>query len=344
MCSAPAQRPDAAPPGGWRVVSDREAPLWAPAPDRVRRHAARRVHALRRRPGCRRTRTSPATPRSTRGRCASRRPSGRAVWDFAGVRGHPRERSGRRAGRAVLEDALLPRRHPQRGRGAPRAIRTTTWRSSSPARTACAARSPAPSCTRWCHGVQQALRAAGVGPGDRVAAWMPNAPETYALMLAAASLGAVFSSTSPDFGVEGVVDRFGQIEPTVLVAADAYRYGGQAVRLPRAPGGDPRPAPVGRDRRGARVRGRRAGRSAAVRDAVTWSDWLAPHAAAAGRVRARCRSTTRGTCCSRRAPPARRSASSTGPAACCSSTCPSSSSSATSAPATGSATSRPRAG
>ena len=75
--------------------------------------------------------------------------------------------------------------------------------------------------------VQQALRAAGVGPGDRVAAWMPNAPETNALMLAAASLGAVFTSTSPDFGVEGVVDRFGQVAPTVLVAADAYLYAGK---------------------------------------------------------------------------------------------------------------------
>jgi acetoacetyl-CoA synthetase len=75
--------------------------------------------------------------------------------------------------------------------------------------------------------VQQALRAAGVGPSDRVCAWLPNAPETYALMLAAASLGAVFSSTSPDFGVEGVVDRFGQITPTVLVAVDGYRYGGK---------------------------------------------------------------------------------------------------------------------
>lgn len=75
--------------------------------------------------------------------------------------------------------------------------------------------------------VQQALRAAGVRAGDRVAAWLPNAPETYALMLGAASIGAVFSSTSPDFGVDGVVDRFGQIEPTVLVAPDAYLYNGR---------------------------------------------------------------------------------------------------------------------
>ena len=73
-----------------------------------------------------------------------------------------------------------------------------------------------------------ALRDAGVGPGDRVAAWMPNIPETLVLMAATLSLGAVFSSTSPDFGVNGVLDRFAQIEPTVLVAADGYRYGGQA--------------------------------------------------------------------------------------------------------------------
>ncbi len=125
--------------------------------------------------------------------------------------------------------------------------------------------------------VQQALRAAGAGPHDRVAAWMPNAPETYALMLGAASLGAVFSSTSPDFGVEGVVDRFGQIQPTVLVAVDAYLYGGKRFecldrleqireRLPSVTTTvvfeyvDPAPAVDH------------------VRDAVTWSEWLAPYA------------------------------------------------------------------
>jgi acetoacetyl-CoA synthetase len=75
--------------------------------------------------------------------------------------------------------------------------------------------------------LQQALAAIGVQPGDRVAAWLPNRPETYALMIAAASIGAVFSSCSPDFGVDGVVDRFGQIEPVVLVAAPSYAYGGK---------------------------------------------------------------------------------------------------------------------
>ncbi|MBL8470310.1 MAG: acetoacetate--CoA ligase [Rhodocyclaceae bacterium] len=74
-----------------------------------------------------------------------------------------------------------------------------------------------------------ALRAAGVGQGDRVAAYMPNMPETLVAMLAAASLGAIFSSASPDFGVQGVVDRFGQIEPKVLIAVDGYYYNGKTV-------------------------------------------------------------------------------------------------------------------
>lgn len=72
-----------------------------------------------------------------------------------------------------------------------------------------------------------ALVAAGVGEGDRVAAWMPHVPETVVAMLGAASIGAVFTSTSSDFGPAGVVDRFGQVEPVVLVAADAYRYAGR---------------------------------------------------------------------------------------------------------------------
>jgi acetoacetyl-CoA synthetase len=73
------------------------------------------------------------------------------------------------------------------------------------------------------------LSARGVVKGDRVAAYMPNMPETVIAMLAAASIGAVFTSASPDFGVNGVVDRFGQTEPKVLVACDAYFYAGKRV-------------------------------------------------------------------------------------------------------------------
>ena len=71
------------------------------------------------------------------------------------------------------------------------------------------------------------LRAAGVGRGDRVVAYMPNRPETVVAMLAASSLGALWSSCSPDFGISGVRDRFGQIEPKVLLAADGYFYNGK---------------------------------------------------------------------------------------------------------------------
>jgi len=124
-----------------------------------------------------------------------------------------------------------------------------------------------------------ALRAAGVGAGDVVAAWMPNIAETVLAMLGAASIGAVFTSTSPDFGADGVLDRFGQVRPTVLFAADGYTYGGRAF-----------------DRRdelatvaaalGPAVRIVVAGfldeapDIAAIPGAVPLSEWLAPHTGA----------------------------------------------------------------
>lgn len=77
--------------------------------------------------------------------------------------------------------------------------------------------------------LQRAMRAAGVRTGDRVAAYLPNLPETILIMLAASSLGAVFSSSSPDFGVDGVLDRFGQIEPVLFFASDGYIYGGKRI-------------------------------------------------------------------------------------------------------------------
>ncbi|UTW07815.1 acetoacetate--CoA ligase [Pseudomonas benzenivorans] len=80
-------------------------------------------------------------------------------------------------------------------------------------------------------GLQQSLRAAGVGMGDRVAAFMPNTWQTVVGMLAATSLGATWSSCSPDFGTQGVIDRFGQIEPKVLIAAAGYRYAGKNLDL-----------------------------------------------------------------------------------------------------------------
>ncbi|MDX1299679.1 MAG: AMP-binding protein, partial [Pseudomonas sp.] len=80
-------------------------------------------------------------------------------------------------------------------------------------------------------GLQRSLKAAGVGLGDRVAAFMPNTWQTLVGMLAASSLGATWSSCSPDFGTQGVIDRFGQIEPKVLIAAAGYRYAGKKLDL-----------------------------------------------------------------------------------------------------------------
>ena len=110
-----------------------------------------------------------------------------------------------------------------------------------------------------------------------MAAWLPNIPETIVTMLATAAVGATFSSTSPDFGTAGVLDRFGQIEPTVLVAADGYVYGGKAndclPRLAEITAGPARPATHDR---GARTSGRRL-----PEGAEAWPDVLAAHAGAA---------------------------------------------------------------
>ena len=78
---------------------------------------------------------------------------------------------------------------------------------------------------RW----QAQFKAWGVKKGDRVAAYMPNMPETIIVCLAASSLGAIFSSASPDFGSQGLIDRFGQIEPKILVAVDGYYYNGKII-------------------------------------------------------------------------------------------------------------------
>ena len=111
-----------------------------------------------------------------------------------------------------------------------------------------------------------ALTELGVGEGDRVAAWLPNGIEPVVAMLGAAAIGAVFSSTSPDFGAAGVLDRFGQIEPRVLFAIDGYDYGG-----------------VHHDRREVRAE-IEAGLPSLVRTVVVGEDWdafLSPHRGAA---------------------------------------------------------------
>ena len=73
----------------------------------------------------------------------------------------------------------------------------------------------------------RAYRACGIEAGDRIVAYMPNIPETVTCMLAAASCGATWSSCSPDFGAQGVIDRFGQVSPKILISVDGYTYGGK---------------------------------------------------------------------------------------------------------------------
>ncbi len=77
--------------------------------------------------------------------------------------------------------------------------------------------------------IRGGLRALGVARGDRVCAYLPNLPDTLAAMLATTSLGAIWSSAAPEFGAAGVIDRFQQLAPSVLLAVDGYRYGGKDV-------------------------------------------------------------------------------------------------------------------
>jgi len=130
----------------------------------------------------------------------------------------------------------------------------------------------------------QALRAAGVVTGDRVAGYLPNMPETTVAALASAAIGAIWSSASPDFGVQGVLDRFGQIEPKVLFTVDGYWYNGKpqpivdkvaeiADRLPSLQ------RVVGVSYLGTEAGAQRS--IDAVKKGVSWSDFLAPHQAGA---------------------------------------------------------------
>ena len=149
-----------------------------------------------------------------------------AVWDFCGVIGEPGDRVVRDRekmpgarffpdGRLNVAENLL-----RRADSRPAIV---FWREDG-ARRALTRAQLHDEVSRCA----QALRHAGVRPGDRVAAYLPNLPEAIIGMIATSSLGAVWSSCSPDFGIQGVLDRFGQIAPKVLFGADGYFYGGTA--------------------------------------------------------------------------------------------------------------------
>ncbi len=120
----------------------------------------------------------------------------------------------------------------------------------------------------------QALRAVGVKPGDRCAGFVPNAPESVIAMLAAASIGAVWTSCSPDFGAQGVLDRFGQVEPKILFACDGYYYNGKWIDTLERVAGVAQKLPSLERVVLFSIGGGRPGRSA-IPGAVAWDDFAA---------------------------------------------------------------------
>lgn len=127
--------------------------------------------------------------------------------------------------------------------------------------------------------VSSALATHGIVAGDRVAAYMPNMPETIIAMLGASSLGATWSACSPDFGVQGVLDRFGQIEPRILFTADGYWYNGKAISIVDKVAQIVAKLPSVERVVVVPYLQQSAGafdEATAVRDAVTWDVWLAP--------------------------------------------------------------------
>ena len=202
------------------------APLWRPTREQIAAHALTRFAAL----AAERAGRSFADYRALHAWSVDDRAAfWDLLWDFCGVIGDKGERrlldGEQMPGARFFPDArlnfaenLLVRSDDSNAlvfRGEDAATRRLSWRALSDLVSR----------------LQQALTAAGVGVGDHIAGLLPNTPEAIAAMLATASLGAVWSSASPDFGANAVVDRFGQIAPKVFFAADGYRYAGKDIHL-----------------------------------------------------------------------------------------------------------------
>lgn len=211
-----------------------------------------------------------------------------AVWDLAGIPGDRGERlieTGKRfqdtrflpdARLNVAEALLAPWSSTAAGPSSTAAGRSSTAAGPSISFTGEdgeQAELSGPDLRHLVGRIQAALLADGVEPGDRVAAVVSNRPEAYALMIATASIGAVFTSVSPDFGVDGIVERFAQVEPVVLVGVARYVYAGREhdVRATLAAVADELPS----------VRRRvLVAAGAAVDAGLGWDEWLAPYPAA----------------------------------------------------------------
>ncbi len=250
-----------------------DEPLWRPAPDEVAKLA---LTAFTAEAAKRAGRALPDYAALHGWSVDDRAAFWDLVWDFAGVIGDKGERrlvdGDRMPGAQFFPDAklnyaenCLRRRDESEAivfRGEDGLTRRLSWRQLH----------------EQVSRLQQSLANAGVGPGDRVAAYLPNVPEAIVGVLATASLGAVWSSASPDFGVDGVVDRFGQIHPKVFIAVDGYRYAGKEIDLadkvraivPRL-GGVARTIVVP-------LLGRADALAAALPEALTWENALAPFA------------------------------------------------------------------
>ena len=195
-------------------------PLWTPSPERVAQTELARFMKLA---------GKPSYAELHRWSVENSADFWELMWKFGEVRGAPGARrvldAGRMPGAKWFPDAKLNyAENLLRGRGASEAI--VFW-GEDRIRRKLSQRNLYDLVSR----LAQALKDAGVRKGDRVAGYLPNLPEATAAMLATASIGAVWSSCSPDFGVQGVVDRFGQIEPKVLFVADSYLYSGKPFDL-----------------------------------------------------------------------------------------------------------------
>jgi acetoacetyl-CoA synthetase len=199
-----------------------DTPLWQPSADRV---AAANVTAFAAAAARRHGAQLPDYGALWRWSVDQPEAFWREMWDFGGVVGEPGKTvlvdGGRMPGARFFPEARLnfAQNLLRRSDAAPALIfwgedkvkRSLSWAELNAAVSR----------------VAQALRAMGIVAGDRVAGYLPNMPEPIIAMLAAASIGAAWSSCSPDFGVQGVIDRFGQIEPKVLFAVDGYHYNGK---------------------------------------------------------------------------------------------------------------------
>ena len=198
------------------------APLWIPSRDRV--EAANLTSFIR---AVEDRRGVPLPDYAALYEFSLRRPDlfWRSVWEFCGLHGEMGERTlvdaDRMPGARFFPDARLnfAENLLRRSDDGPAIV----FNGENRIRLTLTARELRREAARFA----QALRRAGIAPGDRVAGFLPNLPHAVIAMLGAATIGAVWSSCSPDFGVQGILDRFGQIAPRVLVAADAYFYGGK---------------------------------------------------------------------------------------------------------------------